>query len=76
VNEIMDMKLVSLISVESGILVNICLGSISDQLHVYHSLQCNSESFLVGPLSRVNEVNETVFQMFPKLSLSPGSLKV
>jgi hypothetical protein len=46
-NEIMYMKLGSLITVESGILVNICLGCSSVLLHVYHSVQCNSETIFL-----------------------------
>jgi hypothetical protein len=76
VNEIMYMKLVSLITVDSGILVNICLGSISVLLHIYLSLQCNSETISLWDHSPELMELMKVFQMFPKLGLSPGPLKV
>jgi hypothetical protein len=66
VNDIMYMKLVSLITVESGIHVNICLGSISVLLHVYHSLQYDSEIISLWDQSpELMELMKQSFKCFP-----------
>jgi hypothetical protein len=66
VNDIMYMKLVPLITAESGILVNIFLESISVLLHVYHILQCNSETISLWDHSpELMELMKESFKCFP-----------